>query len=306
MKSVNLLIGVLYFYLNIANGNSQGRSPGSIANEMCKRYTEDAKKNNICPASLSSSSTPPRTLAQKGEFPHMVEIGYRHNNGYKWLASGFIISKNFVLTIAYVPKPEELRGADPVIIRAGVTDHNDLTHEQLRTIESVIVHPKYNPPILRYNDIALIKVKEDFHFNKFISPVCLYTSDKLPDGNVIHSGWGPTDRSGKRQSHMLKVFNHFDRDFEKCNSTYYHLLAGVPQGLHKNEMICVGRNSIDDCQGDSGSPLQVYRKDSGNKNCMYEVVGISAFGFGCGWTQDPQVFTSVSYFIKWIEDNVWP
>lgn len=40
---------------------------------------------------------------------------------------------------------------------------------------------------------------------------------------------------------------------------------------------------------------------------MYDIVGITSFGQGCGLTLNhPGVYTRVSHYIKWIEDQVWP
>lgn len=61
-------------------------------------------------------------------------------------------------------------------------------------------------------------------------------------------------------------------------------------------------------QGDSGGPLQVYR-DTQDKNmtCMYDVIGVTSFGKGCGLAVNvPGVYTRVSNYLKWIEDHVWP
>ncbi|CAG9834711.1 unnamed protein product [Diabrotica balteata] len=156
----------------------QDSSQGAIANEMCNIYTENAKKNNNCPIPLFPHVTSSGIFAERAEFPHMVEVGFKGENGTEWLVSGFIISKNYVITVAHSTRP---RG------RAGVTDKADLSKAQIRTIESVLIHPEYKPPI-KYNDIALIKIKEDFIFNTFVSPICLHTSEENPDVKGIHSG----------------------------------------------------------------------------------------------------------------------
>jgi len=71
-------------------------------------------------------------------------------------------------------------------------------------------------------------------------------------------------------------------------------------------MICAGdpRNNWarDSCYGDSGGPLQVYPESE----CLFQVIGIVSFGRGCALYQIPGVYTRVSYYLPWIEDNVWP
>uniref|UniRef100_A0A6P7GGC1 Serine protease Hayan-like n=1 Tax=Diabrotica virgifera virgifera TaxID=50390 RepID=A0A6P7GGC1_DIAVI len=172
MKGVNVLIGVLWFYLNIVNGNSQYWGPGAIANEVCRRYKDDSIINHISPDPLDTRITGEK-LAKKGEFPHMVQLGYIKSNKTKYLCSGFIISKKYIITAANCVNGENTD--QPQFVRAGVTDEHDVSNEQIRSIHNILA--------LSY--ITLIRVEEDFNFNKFVSPVCIYTRDKDPDGPGI-------------------------------------------------------------------------------------------------------------------------
>lgn len=52
-------------------------------------------------------------------------------------------------------------------------------------------------------------------------------------------------------------------------------------------------------QGDSGSPLAC-RLDG-----IEYVVGLVSFGHGCA-SNNPSVYTRVSQYIGWVEENVWP
>lgn len=51
--------------------------------------------------------------------------------------------------------------------------------------------------------------------------------------------------------------------------------------------------------GDSGSPLQL------TVGYKYYLCGLSSFGLGCG-SNFPSIYTRISSYIDWIEDNVWP
>lgn len=60
-------------------------------------------------------------------------------------------------------------------------------------------------------------------------------------------------------------------------------------------------------QGDSGGPLQIYHEESEKNKCMYNIVGVTSFGQGCGLSKNhPGVYTRVSHYIQWIENIVWP
>ena len=55
------------------------------------------------------------------------------------------------------------------------------------------------------------------------------------------------------------------------------------------------------CQGDSGGPLVVR-----NQNGKYSLIGIASFIIsGCS-TGNPDVYTRVSLFNEWIENNKCP
>jgi len=78
----------------------------------------------------------------------------------------------------------------------------------------------------------------------------------------------------------------------------------VPYGITPS-MICAGdsRNwTKDTCQGDSGGPLQIVHPSE----CLFQVIGVTSFGQGCGMINIPGVYTRVSHYLSWIEDNVWP
>lgn len=56
-------------------------------------------------------------------------------------------------------------------------------------------------------------------------------------------------------------------------------------------------------QGDSGGPLQLFHAHNG---CMYEIFGVTSFGYGCGVAGQPAVYTRVFSFLDSIEQIVWP
>lgn len=57
------------------------------------------------------------------------------------------------------------------------------------------------------------------------------------------------------------------------------------------------------CSGDSGGPLLAVSQ--WNKK-VKNVVGVTSFGKGCGFKGLPGIYTRVSHYLPWIEENVWP
>ena len=60
-------------------------------------------------------------------------------------------------------------------------------------------------------------------------------------------------------------------------------------------MICAGEAGIDSCQGDSGGPLMC---EDQSVQC-----GIVSWGIGCAFDGFPGVYTEVSAYIDWIDEN---
>lgn len=55
-------------------------------------------------------------------------------------------------------------------------------------------------------------------------------------------------------------------------------------------------------QGDSGGPLIVTKR--GNQ-CKFYVIGITSFGKSCGQANTAAIYSKVSVFVPWIEENIW-
>ena len=69
----------------------------------------------------------------------------------------------------------------------------------------------------------------------------------------------------------------------------------------KDHQICTFEPGKGMCQGDSGGPLVVR-----NQNGKYTLIGIVSFNYlGCA-TGIPDVYTKVSLFDEWIENNKCP
>lgn len=85
----------------------------------------------------------------------------------------------------------------------------------------------------------------------------------------------------------------------------YNSSLVIPHGVTRS-MICAsdrhGNWNEKSCQGESGGPLQIIHP---NNSCIYQVMGITSFGQGCE-IDTPEIYTRVSHYLQWIEENVWP
>ncbi|KAL3278018.1 hypothetical protein HHI36_013359 [Cryptolaemus montrouzieri] len=237
--------------------------------------------------------------ATRKEFPHMALVGYGSSDDIQWTCGGSLISELYVLTAAHCLDHRQLGNA--TLVRLGVTAINDLYHRQDISILDRLSHPKFEYPSF-YNDIGLIKLAKAAVFNEYVRPACLNLQQNITDTRALATGWGRMDFEGDSSENLLKVTLELG-DAVICNKSLNReaFRRKLKEGIVGDTQICAGSQGKDTCQGDSGGPLQIYSK----LDCMYEVIGVTSFGKACGIGRSPGVYTKVSYYLDWIEENVW-
>ncbi|XP_068445519.1 ovochymase-2 [Clinocottus analis] len=182
-----------------------------------------------------------------------------------------------------VPSAEECYKVD------GIVRHEGFVYEQDRTDIT--------------NDIALVHLAKPVNMTREISPICLPTRGHvMPAGTPCFvTGWG--DEKGNLFPKVSEKLNQAALpivDFQTCSKPAYWWDTLRPS------MICAGYESPDElksaCQGDSGGPFACA---VGGTSTAWEVHGIVSFGAkGCIKDKKPSVFTRVSAFSDWINDNM--
>uniref|UniRef100_A0A1B6CLR2 Peptidase S1 domain-containing protein n=1 Tax=Clastoptera arizonana TaxID=38151 RepID=A0A1B6CLR2_9HEMI len=114
------------------------------------------------------------------------------------------------------------------------------------------------------------------------------------------AGWGVMDIATGEQSTVLKTLKVPVFTDLECKETFSHLAV-----IGKEQLCAGGVVGHDSCSGDSGGPLmKVFHIDNYPK---YYLIGVVSFGAKyCGETDKPGVYIRVSYFVKWILDNIAP
>ncbi|XP_060525026.1 clotting factor G beta subunit-like isoform X2 [Cylas formicarius] len=297
------------------------RPVGETAKTKCRQYSKYNERVVVSPLLMANAEdlindecefdkvelVVGGTLAEPKEFPHMAQIGYGEAHEVSWACGGSLISENFVLTAGHCLWRRNRGNAS--FVRLGVTNQSDTSQVQIQRVQRTFKFPRY-VLVSHYNDVGLIRLEKNVEINSYVRPACIHHTPKiLEHSKVIATGWGATAWAGDGSSQLLKVtletFSH-----QRCNATYKRTFSGrLKSGILDDLMICAGsENDIKDtCQGDSGGPLQIYHEGDRDIRCMYDVVGITSFGIGCGLsTNIPGVYTRVSNYVQWIEDIVWP
>jgi secreted trypsin-like serine protease len=130
-----------------------------------------------------------------------------------------------------------------------------------------------------------------------VPTIAMTNNTRIPSQltRMVIAGWGST------AERTIVVTN--DRLHEaivpmvsrkKCKRAYGY---DVIQSNH----ICAGYDNggIDTCQGDSGGPLMYFNK----KANQYLLLGVTAWGYGCGQPGYFGVYTRVATYIDWIVET---
>jgi len=170
-------------------------------------------------------------------------------------------------------------------------DESSITREVISTI----IHPDYAYDI-DDNDIALLKLN---------SPIADIPPVSLP-GQYFDSpirtiwepatvlGWGTTLRY---QNTLLRQAQVPIADFQDCSDNYKDYGISITRN-----MICAGfeQGGIDACTGDSGGPLVIPHENG----IDWKQIGIVSFGIGCAEADFFGVYTRVSRYNQFIQDQI--
>ncbi|OXU30913.1 hypothetical protein TSAR_001880 [Trichomalopsis sarcophagae] len=225
--------------------------------------------------------------ALPGEFPYQISLNVygTHDCG------GSILNKDYVLTAAHC-----IGSNDTSIMKiiAGTTNLYELPESATtHNVSEIHVHKEYDGDDGWKNDIAILKVKPPFKFNKYIAPAKLPIKNAAvnPGDEAVVSGFGRIKQGGPLSQKLLKAQVSIET-LEYCQRE----IIGDPV---RPTNVCI-RNATAEtgfCNGDSGGPLTVDET----------VVGIVSFSpnLGCaGFSRKPQVLTRVSAYIDWIDEQM--
>merc|ERR1712137_747561 len=238
--------------------------------------------------------------AYHGQFPWQISLRYGIFSSKSHICGGSIIDEQWILTAAHCFGNS--RNPDYYQVRVGSQDQTSGGSEEgavVHDVEKVIRHEDFSQFLNIRNDIGLLKLKKPIDFgNKYVNRVCLnpQSNDLIVGHKLINSGWGRISGGGAIPAE-LQYTTLIGLDNKECAGDWGDFT------YDKEQMVCAEEDNTSPCNGDSGGPLTgTYTNEDGTQQ-EYQA-GVVSFGnSGCAGP-NPPVFTSVSYFYDWIQENI--
>ncbi|EDV92894.1 chymotrypsin-like protease CTRL-1 [Drosophila grimshawi] len=217
-----------------------------------------------------------------------------------YLGGGALITAQHVVTAAH--KVYNL-ALSTFKVRLGEWDAASITEPipaQDVFISNVYVNPAFNPNNLQ-NNVAILKLATPVSLTSrsTIGTICLPTTSFVGQRCFV-AGWGKNDfgATGAYQAIMRQVDVPLIPN-ANCQTALQSTRLGPSFVLNPTSFICAGGEAGKDaCTGDGGSPLVC------TSNGVWFVVGLVAWGIGCGQANVPGVYVNVGTYLPWIQTTL--
>lgn len=227
--------------------------------------------------------------ATAGEWPYMVALTARNSSHV--FCGGSYLGGRYVLTAAHCVNKEDPAHIDAIV---GAYDKNNLSAAERIRVKRIYVHEAY-VTAQGGNDIALLELESIPALNQFTSIATDADFNLLRKDNLLTViGFGSRKEENNVTSDSPVKLHQVEVPFvpiEECRN------KGGSYTKQGDGVFCAGAAGKDSCSGDSGGPI-FFRTNHGLTQ-----MGVVSWGTGCGRPNKPGVYTKLSAFKTWLDDQ---
>ncbi|XP_040074219.1 proclotting enzyme [Ixodes scapularis] len=218
----------------------------------------------------------------------------------KVICGGALISPRYIITTAQcvagsrgTPRPVGLFSVRLGDVDLRSTDGD--THAIDVDVETIHRHPRYNGRTYN-NNVALLELSKEVPFSQFVRPICLPLGEismmNVTGIQAFVVGWehSPTN-AYERSRNQLQVGLVTIWEDAECQEVYRSF------AIDQKTQLCAGdqRSGPGPCPISVGGPL-LHRLDG-----RYYLLGLASFGYPCGYTTHPDIYTRITGHLDWIQ-----